>query len=153
MQIRSRPTAVLLAIIAVLLAAHLLVRLGGQEAQAQSDLLSAVPRVVALSDFEGGHVLRLWSDGRVEWTQRLGRPSCVTDPPFCEWVLVPGSEIPPPELSPGARPVGLELTNDHVYRQWSDGTLDWNTPDPDLLGTPYQCGVELVWCGWTTVPQ
>ncbi len=73
---RSKPTTVLLAIIAALLAVNLIVNLPPQEAKAQAQPppfpppVDDSPRLVGLSvtGSTGGrlYVLRLWSDGVVE---------------------------------------------------------------------------------------
>ena len=82
---KSKPIALLLAIIAALLAANLIVNLPAQEATAQPPWLPPVddsPRLVGLTVTEAGasfrHVLRLWSDGVVE--QRIARAPSVLSP-------------------------------------------------------------------------
>ncbi len=80
---KSKPTTVLLAIIAALLAANLFVNLPPQEATAQAQPppfpppVDDSPRLVGISvlqlSSDAGHVLRLWSDGVVE--QRIAKAS------------------------------------------------------------------------------
>ena len=71
MQTQSRPTTVLLAIIAALLAANLIVNLPPQEATAQTHRATAGDDdggdvVLVGISFGMGHIFRLWSDGVVE---------------------------------------------------------------------------------------
>ena len=68
---RSKPTTVLLVVIAALLAANLFVNLPPQEAQAQAQPppfpppVDDSPRLVGIT-VKSQYVLRLWSDGVVE---------------------------------------------------------------------------------------
>ncbi len=98
MQIQSKPTTVLLAIIALLLAANLFVNLPPQEAKAQTQLRAAagddddvVLVGIAVTESSGAfrHVLRLWSDGVVE--HRIASAPTVVGP--MNW------DVPPAQFS------------------------------------------------------
>ena len=97
----QRTLATLLAIIAALLAAHLLVRLGDQEAHAQNGppFDSAAPTVVGVTMADVDHagsttyrIIRAWSDGSVDSTS----VEFIHD--VCEIIGTPctASVIPPP---------------------------------------------------------
>ncbi len=103
MQIPSKPTTVLLAIIALLLAANLIVNLTPQEAKAQTHLRATAGDddddvvLVGISSYGQSNssdtlLFRLWSDGVVE--MRIAHPTSDASSPrqwralWPEWVEI-----------------------------------------------------------------
>ncbi len=136
---QSKPTTVLLVVIAALLAANLFVTLPPQEATAQSHLNT--PHVIQVEPGAGNNprIYRLWSDGVIEEAVfGYSNPACVPDSPGFGWQEIPESVPPPP-----ARIVRLypELEAGIFLRLRSDGVVERN----DL--------VNGSWCGWRTPPE
>ena len=143
-----RTIAGLLSIIAALLAANLFVSLPPQEAKAQPSVTHiSHRRVVQIDPHHAGSnvVVRLWSDGVIEWSVSQTPDPCSGDP-WCDWVPIP-DDVPP---QPHARIVQIAhgQTYTTIYRLWSNGIVERNVRY-GVTG----CGFDPVWCGWVTVPE
>lgn len=133
----QRTIATLLAIITALLAGHLLVRLGGQEAQAQHGPPTRVIQIDPHHEFKV--FFRLWSDGVIEWSVAQTSVLCSGDP-WCEWEPIP-DDVPP---QPHARIVQIGHGKSNIiYRLWSNGIVERN------VKSGAGCGIDPVWCGMT----
>ena len=144
MQIQSKPTTVLLAIIALLLAANLIVNLPPQEAKAQSHLHTLAPHVIQVEALATatGRVFRLWSDGVIEGAKFDDLAACVLlDPPtgFAWQEIV---ETDPPPLARIVRLYIPDHSQEILLRLRSDGVVEQN-----------RLGGGGVWCGWRTPPE
>ncbi len=138
---QSKPTTVLLAVIAVLLAVNFVVNLPPQEATAQPSLrAAAVPHVIQVEvGAINASVYRLWSDGVIEETvfDGHGDTSCVPTgtPGFGPQVIA--ETVPPPP----ARITRIYGYSQHLLRLRSDGVVERN----DWFNGS--------WCGWRTPPE
>ena len=144
---QSKPTAVLLAIIAVLLAVNLVVNLPPQVATAQpmTHLKAAAPHVIQVEPSLSGHIFRLWSDGVIEEAVFDGLsaaclPNDGAGPIGSGWQVMPETVPLPP---------GVRITRIYaggyatvLLRLRSDGVVEENV-----------LKMGEVWCGWRTPPE
>ncbi len=145
---QSKPTAVLLAIIALLLAANLVVNLPPQEATAQSHLKTAAPHVIQVETLGPGPsslVFRLWSDGVIEEAMFEdvnfdANAGCVPGVPGMAWQVIPET-VPLPHAVNITRIYTGPHFSIRVLRLRSDGVVEQN----DKFGSD--------WCGWRTLPE
>lgn len=141
---KSKPIALLLATIAVLLAANLFATL--PEAKAQTHLKA--PQLVDVAVIaSSGHeaIVRIWSDGFADYKVT------VRDPDWGPQVWTP---LPFNPDAPQSRPIAadggshmLQIGAPILYRQWADGTVDG-------LRSSNNSGVVTVGSsGWITEPN
>ena len=144
---QSRPTALLLAIIAALLAANLIVNLPSQEAKAQP---TTHLKVIQFEPGPGHHqgdaarVYRLWSDGVIEWAGWENVNSSCLPADGIAWQEI--AETVP--LPPGVRITRIYTWRSHpnmLLRLRSDGIVERNFQQNSSDG--------FAWCGWRTPPE
>ena len=149
MQTQSKPTTLLLAIIALLLAANLIVNLPPQEATAQPSLRAVeFPHVIQFEpgQTEFARVYRLWSDDVIEEARfhgfANGDSDCLPDVTGSGWQVMPETVTLPPGVRITriyARPHTSSPVT--LLRLRSDGVVEQNRMGGD------------VWCGWLTPPE